>query len=966
MEEFLRNNSDIVRLSNDVLCSVKDSKEYKILELENGMEVIIVCDSPSKQSGACMTVETGQIDDYDDKLGIAHFLEHMLFLGSSKYPSSDEYFNFISGNGGSSNAHTDTDSTWYHFNINTDKFEKALDIFAYFFIDPLFDKIFVESEVHAVNSEHQKNVTDDMWRLDQVEKKLLNQNHPYSRFSTGDFSTLLPNNNQSTIDELTEKVKRFFTEKYSSHKMKLYLYHSELDDCFLNKVREIFNLVPRRDIIDRDRTINLYEPLNNQVRELLVEPINDNHELKINWYVQSDNDRTGNKLITDDVSIDIVLYILGHEGDNSLYEFLKDKRYLNGLFSFESSYIDGNAILSVQVNLTDLGYENMDEIVKYIYGFINYIRTNINTNNEYYKRLILEHIIKSKISFKNIKDTSPDYFLQRYAHVANRYNINIKYLLASNILISQNYDEHVNSIKRLLNDMTVENSTIVKSSKRLTLINPLVEQYYSVKYEINVKTSTEYQNDQYIKPFIPNVNNLITEELLRTSLSSQQDRLVKYASNSNVKFSHDIYYDLANKFKEDKVYIKMNLVLTDLIQNKNVNDYISIAFFMNYLNIVHNSELYDLSVGLCNVDMDVSTTKLNIVISTYPNNVLTIMDKVFNWIKNTIITNDPSYLNTLNLIKEQFIRQIQNKRLDPPYVKLKKLISDLFNKNHTYTHEQVLNVLNNFDYTQIIDTVRRILSKGYIQCAMTGNLSEELAQNIAGKVNSFTEFKGLHSIELSNNLNQSSVNIVDNVNTDDKNSACKIVYMLDDVIFGKEDWTTKVCSIAILMPFLNAEFFHYMRTLGKVGYIATAKKTDMNTTGPLHKNGLYFLTQSHKLTTLEICEKTINIVNNDISNRLNSLSDEEFINLKLGLVSALKSPDKNVYQILGEIMNMIKNKLIGEDIIRDYKEQLLNRLVGDNPVDILSSGITKYDIINYFNEKFVNNPLILSVGIQAQ
>ena len=83
-----------------------------------------------------------------------------------------------------------------------------------------------------------------MWRLDMVEKKLLNQNHSYSRFSTGNFKTLLPKNKQENIIELTNKVKQFFNEKYSAHKMKLYLYHNELTDNFLNKVREIFEVVP--------------------------------------------------------------------------------------------------------------------------------------------------------------------------------------------------------------------------------------------------------------------------------------------------------------------------------------------------------------------------------------------------------------------------------------------------------------------------------------------------------------------------------------------------------------------------------------------------------------------------------------------------------------------------------------------------------------------------------------------------
>jgi len=546
----------------------------------------------------------------------------------------------------------------------------------------------------------------------------------------------------------------------------------------------------------------------------------------------------------------------------------------------------------------------------------------------------------------------------------------MKYLLSSNILISQNYDEHVNSIRNLLNNMTMEKSTIVRSSKNITLNEPLTEEHYCVKYEINTSNVTKYQGDKYVKSFVPDVNNLITEDLLTTHMLLQQDRIVKYDSN------HDIYYDLANEFKEDKIFIKMNVVLTDLVQNKNVNNYMLLSFLINYINIVHSAELYDLSIGLCDIDIDVTTTKLHINITTYSHNVLEIIDKVFGWIKNTtIVLDDVNGVNSvsgvnnvkiLNIIKEQFIRQIENKQLDPPYIKIKKIIDDLFRRDYTYTYEQILTFVNGIDYSQIAGIVSRTLSKGFVQCAITGNLNEELSQNISEKIGNFIQYKPLHSMDLANDLGQTSSNIVDNQNEKDKNSACKMIYMLDDVLYGQGEWTKQVCNMAILLPFLNAEFFHYMRTIGKAGYIATARKINMNTTGPLHKNGIYFLTQSHKFTVVELLEKTNSIINNDIAKRVTSLSDDEFINLKLGLISTIKSPNQNVYMKQGEIMNMIKRKQIGGDIVRDYKEQLLSTLVGNNPMDVLSSGITKYDVINYFNSKFINNPLILSVSIQAQ
>jgi hypothetical protein len=52
--------------------------------------------------------------------GLAHFCEHMLFLGTDKYPLENEYGKFISAHGGHTNAYTAADHTNYHFDIAPD------------------------------------------------------------------------------------------------------------------------------------------------------------------------------------------------------------------------------------------------------------------------------------------------------------------------------------------------------------------------------------------------------------------------------------------------------------------------------------------------------------------------------------------------------------------------------------------------------------------------------------------------------------------------------------------------------------------------------------------------------------------------------------------------------------------------------------------------------------------------------
>lgn len=70
---------------------------------------------------------SGYLSDPTDIPGIAHFCEHMLFLGTEKYPQENDYSKFLSEHGGGSNACTYLDHTSFYFDIIPDQLENALD-----------------------------------------------------------------------------------------------------------------------------------------------------------------------------------------------------------------------------------------------------------------------------------------------------------------------------------------------------------------------------------------------------------------------------------------------------------------------------------------------------------------------------------------------------------------------------------------------------------------------------------------------------------------------------------------------------------------------------------------------------------------------------------------------------------------------------------------------------------------------
>ena len=169
-----------------------DTATFRRFTLDNGMRVLLVSDPKFNKSGASLVVNTGQIDDPRDSEGLAHFLEHMLFLGTEKYPEVTEYGNFIKSNGGYNNAYTSTDHTNYQFEVRHAAFEGALDRFSQFFIAPKFNPDFTAREVNAVHNEAMRHVQNDFRRLLNVSRELYDPASGESKFSTGNKAAVRP------------------------------------------------------------------------------------------------------------------------------------------------------------------------------------------------------------------------------------------------------------------------------------------------------------------------------------------------------------------------------------------------------------------------------------------------------------------------------------------------------------------------------------------------------------------------------------------------------------------------------------------------------------------------------------------------------------------------------------------------------------------------------------------------------
>eukprot|EP00971_Amphidinium_carterae_P049293 971587-Amphidinium_carterae.1 len=108
-------------LSNELIEPVllkappRDQRSYRVVKLPNALEVLLGSDPAADTAAAALTLSCGSLQDPHSFPGLAHFHEHMLFLGTERYPEENEYSKYLSEHGGHSNAFTMGEWTTYHF-----------------------------------------------------------------------------------------------------------------------------------------------------------------------------------------------------------------------------------------------------------------------------------------------------------------------------------------------------------------------------------------------------------------------------------------------------------------------------------------------------------------------------------------------------------------------------------------------------------------------------------------------------------------------------------------------------------------------------------------------------------------------------------------------------------------------------------------------------------------------------------
>ena len=130
-----------------ILSPSLQKRSYGKILLKNGIKAYLISDPEAEQSACAVAIHAGSWDDPKSHPGTAHLLEHMLFLGTEKYPTSNGFSSFLSDHNGLHNAYTAPNLTVYLISVYTSHFDEGLDRFADFFTSPLLKQELIASEL---------------------------------------------------------------------------------------------------------------------------------------------------------------------------------------------------------------------------------------------------------------------------------------------------------------------------------------------------------------------------------------------------------------------------------------------------------------------------------------------------------------------------------------------------------------------------------------------------------------------------------------------------------------------------------------------------------------------------------------------------------------------------------------------------------------------------------------------------
>ena len=330
--------------------------------LPNGLRAMLCHTPEASESFVSMAVRAGHFYDPNDCQGLAHLLEHMLFMGSRHLPKPNAINGFIEQHGGTINAWTGTEYTNYHFNCSGDAIAQTLPAFADMLRQPLFEEDALTNEIKNIHAEFEFKKKDDLRRLYQIHKETCNPEHPFAKFSVGNCDTF----SQHECTELKRRLKALHQSYYCALNMRLCIASPMPIRQLEALVNQCFGTLPSGQLASDDWP-SLYTE-NELGIQINIHPLQSARRMIVTFALPAlQNDYKTKPL-------NYISHLIGDEGEGSLLAYLKEKDWALNLIA--GSGIEGDKFkdFNVSFQLTQEGLKHKAQVLEALFGYIELIR----------------------------------------------------------------------------------------------------------------------------------------------------------------------------------------------------------------------------------------------------------------------------------------------------------------------------------------------------------------------------------------------------------------------------------------------------------------------------------------------------------------------------------------------------------------------------------------------------------------
>jgi len=219
------------------------SVSFEEYDLSNGLHVILHQDNTAPVVTTSVMYHVGAKDEQPDRTGFAHFFEHLLFEGT-KNIENGAWFSIVTENGGSNNANTTDDRTYYYEVFPSNNLELGLWMESERMLHPIIEQDGVDTQNEVVKEEKRLRVDNQPYGkfLENVKKHLFSK-HPYRWTTIGEMEHL----DSATLDEFLGFNKKFYVPNNA-----VLVVAGDIDmDKTKEMVQNYFGTIPRGKDIER-------------------------------------------------------------------------------------------------------------------------------------------------------------------------------------------------------------------------------------------------------------------------------------------------------------------------------------------------------------------------------------------------------------------------------------------------------------------------------------------------------------------------------------------------------------------------------------------------------------------------------------------------------------------------------------------------------------------------------------------